>query len=74
MALTASQMESLLISRIEKRYAEGKIPGIHRIESLQIDLTPEEMLYHIRHGTPVGEEILQAEKQYMEELQHPRRR
>ena len=72
MDLTKQQMTALLMSRITKRIAEGKVPTIHMLDKTtgaHITLTPEEQLYHIQQNTPIGKELLKAEKQLMDELQ-----
>ena len=72
MELTKQQMKALLMSRFMRRIAEGKVPSIHMLDKntgKHIMLTPEEQLYHIQHDTPIGKELLKAEKQLMDELQ-----
>jgi len=59
------QMRELLLARLEERQRQGRLHGVYR---LGISLTPEQMIEEARRGTPAGEEILMAEKQFMDEL------
>lgn len=59
------EMKDLLLTRLEQRYQQGRLHGIYR---LGIAMTPEQMIEEARRGTPLGDEILMAEKQFMEEL------
>jgi len=60
------QMKALLIQRLEKRIQQGRLAAVWQIAGRR--LTPEQMLDEARRGTPIGEEILMAEKGLMDYL------
>lgn len=59
------EMKQLLLARLEERYRQGRLHGVYRLGQA---FTPEQILEEARSGTPAGDEILMAEKQFMEEL------
>ena len=60
------EMKDLLLKRLEQKLAEGRLSGTYTLSG--VFLTPEQVIDEARRGTPFGEEILFAQKQFMDEL------
>jgi len=60
------EMKALVIARLEQKLAEGRLSGTYTLSGLH--LTPEQVIDQVRRGTPFGEEIIFAQKQFMDEL------
>jgi len=60
------EMRRLLLSRLEQKLAEGRLSGTYTLDGVY--LTPEQVLDEARRGTLFGEEVLFAQKQFMDEL------
>ena len=63
------EMKELLIKRLEMRNEQGRLHGVYRLGT---SMTPEQMIEEAKSGTPLGDEILMAEKQFMDELKRRR--
>lgn len=59
-------MRDLLIKRLEQKLREGRLSGTYTLSGVY--LTPEQVLDEARRGTPFGEEVIFAQKQFMDEL------
>ena len=71
MELFNSTTKELLLTRLEKRYEQGRLIDVYQIDpdtGIARHLTPEQQIEEARKGTPIGEEILYAEKRFMDEL------
>lgn len=65
------EMKALLLKRLETRKEQGRLAGIYQLDNSigrARHFTPEQMIEEARKETPVGEEILIAEKRFMDEM------
>jgi len=60
------ETRDLVLKRLEQYYAEGKLTGVYTLGGRSY--TPEQMIDEVRNGTAYGNEIIFAQKQFMDEL------
>lgn len=65
-----SEVKKKLLEGYEQRMSQGKVPTIHRADEqgIQRSITPQQRLEEMKKGTRIGNEMLMAEYQLMEEL------
>lgn len=74
MVFIDAEYRKKLIERLEKRAEEGTLPGVYTLTAEGPRyLTPRQQIEEARKGTSYGEEILFAEKKYMDFLKQKMR-
>jgi hypothetical protein len=65
MDLFTLEAKELMLARLKQRYADGDLKGVFMIGRYY---TPEELIQEAEKGSPVGEQVLIAEKKLHDEL------
>jgi len=65
MDLFTAETKNLMLNRVIQRYNEGQLHGIFTLGRYY---SPDELIQEAKKGTPIGEQLLVAEKKLHDEL------
>lgn len=71
MQLFDEELKNLLLQRLMERKNRGGLSGVYQLDpntGMQKYYSPDDLMREAAQGTAVGEQILLAEKRFMDEL------